>query len=150
MNEQIKSVLNILKLEFILFWILCLGLVVGYETGLMEAGVYCGQATTEYVLQNIGIVLMIGLIPMSLRLFKMSIVQKMKELPLLDALRSYRRWSEIRLAMLFVPACINLSFYYLTFNSSSVFCAAMTLVATLFCVPSCRRLVSELELPLED
>ena len=66
---------------------------------------------------------------------------------LIEALKSYRRWSEIRLFLLAVPAIMGISFYYLTLNTTGIFCAAMALIASLFCVPSESRLLNELDLP---
>ena len=150
MNKQITDTLKALKLAYALLWILPLGMVIGFENEWLETGVFCDDAKATYILQNVGILFMIALIPFSLRLFSLSLVRSMKERPLLDALKSYRRWSEIRLALLFVPICTNLSFYYLTFNTSSVFCVVMTLIASLFCVPTRNRLWAELDLPVDN
>ena len=66
------------------------------------------------------------------------------------ALSSYRRWSEIRLGLLVVPILTNLSFYYLTLNTTGLFCAAMSLIASLFCVPTRKRIWNELDLLKEE
>ena len=136
MEERINKTVKYLQAEYIMIWILPIVLVILYETGIMTEGDYAGDARMDYILQTIGILLTVGLIPLSLRLL----------LSLPDALSSYRRWNEIRLGLLVVPVLTNLSFYYLTLNTTGLFCAAMSLIASLFCVPTRKRIWNELDL----
>ena len=147
MKEQIKRILIIQKSAFLGVWTAPLLLVVLYETGLYQEGLLAGNAQMEYILQSVSILLTIGLIPFALRMFNLNLVKRIKELPLQQALKSYQIWSILRLALLFVPAIMALSFYYLTLNTTNLFCACMALIATLFCVPSESRIKNELDLP---
>ena len=147
MKEQIKRILIIQKSAFIGVWTAPLLIVVLYETGLYQEGLLAGNAQMEYILQSVSILLTIGLIPFALRMFNMNLVKRIKDLPLQQALKSYQIWSFLRLALLFVPAILALSFYYLTMNTTNLFCACMALIATLFCVPSENRIKNELDLP---
>ena len=147
MKEQIKRILIIQKSAFLGVWTAPLLLVVLYETGLYQEGMIAGNAQMEYILQSVSILLTIGLIPFALRMFNLNLVKRIKELPLQQALKSYQTWSILRLALLFVPAILALSFYYLTMNTTNLFCACMALIATLFCVPSENRIKNELDLP---
>ena len=147
MKEQIKRILIIQKSAFLGVWTAPLLLVVLYETGLYQEGLLAGNAQMEYILQSVSILLTIGLIPFALRMFNLNLVKRIKELPLQQALKSYQAWSLLRLALLFVPAIMALSFYYLTMNTTNLFCACMALIATLFCVPSESRIKNELDLP---
>ena len=147
MKEQIKRILIIQKSAFLGIWTAPLLLVVLYETGLYQEGLLAGNAQMEYILQSVSILLTIGLIPFALRMFNLNLVKRIKELPLQQALKSYQTWSLLRLALLFVPAILALSFYYLTMNTTNLFCACMALIATLFCVPSESRIKNELDLP---
>ena len=147
MKEQIKRILIIQKSAFLGVWTAPLLLVVLYETGLYQEGLLAGNAQMEYILQSVSILLTIGLIPFALRMFNLNLVKRIKELPLQQALKSYQAWSLLRLALLFVPAILALSFYYLTMNTTNLFCACMALIATLFCVPSENRIKNELDLP---
>ena len=142
MEERINKTVKYLQAEYIMIWILPIVLVILYETGIMTEGDYAGDAR--------GILLTVGLIPLSLRLFSLSLVKCVKLLSLPDALSSYRRWSEIRLGLLVVPVLTNLSFYYLTLNTTGLFCAAMSLIASLFCVPTRKRIWNELDLLKEE
>ena len=147
MKEQIKRILIIQKSTFLGVWTAPLLLVVLYETGLYQEGMIAGNAQMDYILQSVSILLTIGLIPFALRMFNLNLVKRIKELPLQQALKSYQIWSLLRLALLFVPAIMALSFYYLTMNTTNLFCACMALIATLFCVPSESRIKNELDLP---
>lgn len=147
MKEQIKRILIIQKSAFIGVWTAPLLLVVLYETGMYQEGLLAGNAQMEYILQSVSILLTIGLIPFALRMFNLNLVKHIKELPMQQALKSYQTWSLLRLALLFVPAILALSFYYLTMNTTNLFCACMALIATLFCVPSENRIKNELDLP---
>ena len=149
MKKQIKQLLNVLKIEYFGLWVLPIALCVLYETGIFTEGLYVGDASMEYIVQSVCILLTIGLIPLSLRLFSFNLMKCVKALPLMEALKSYRRWSEVRLCLLAVPAIIGVSFYYLTLNTTGVFCAGMALIASLFCVPSEKRMKDELDLPEE-
>ena len=147
MKEQIKRILKWQIVAFILVWALPLVYALLHETGVLSQGALAGDARMKYIFQTIGILMTIVLIPFALRIFNLNLVKRIQELPLQQALKSYRIWADVRLALLVVPALINLQFYYLTLNNTGLFCAAMSLVASLFCVPSESRIKNELDLP---
>jgi hypothetical protein len=147
MKEQIKRILKWQIVAFILVWALPLVYALLHEAGVLSQGVLAGDAQMEYIFQTIGILMTIVLIPFALRIFNLNLVKRIQELPLQQALKSYRIWADVRLALLVVPALINLQFYYLTLNNTGLFCAAMSLIASLFCVPSESRIKNELDLP---
>lgn len=152
MESKIKSVLNILRVEYIAIWVICTATIMAYETDLMAQGVMIGNAKAEYIAQLVGILLAICLVPMSLRMFSLSVTKYVKSMPLEPALKSYRRWSEIRLTLLLVVMVFNISLYYWTLNNTGLLCAGMAAIAALFCVPGRKRLMSELDMlkPEED
>lgn len=150
MKEQIKHLLRIQTGSFVALWACPILLVVLYETGALSEGIYAGDAQMEYIMQSVSILLTIGLIPFTLRLFSLNLVKRIKELPLPEALKSYRIWSDIRYCLLFVPAMLSLSFYYLTLNTTGLYCAAIALIASFFCIPSYNRIANELDLPPEE
>lgn len=150
MKAEINRLLRRLQAEYVLVWLLPALLVVLYETGVLTEGTFAGDARMDYIFQTVGILLTIGLIPLSLRLFSLSLVRYVRQLSLPLALRSYRRWSEVRAGLLLVAALVNLSFYYLTLNTAAVWCALMALIASLFCVPTRKKLMDELDLVKEE
>ena len=149
MKEQIKKLLLTLKCMYVVFWTIPVWFVALYETGVLTKGIHAGNAQMEYILQSVGILLTIGLIPFALRIFNLNLVKRIKEYPLERALASYKLWSDVRLFLLAVPAILNFSFYYLTLNTTGLFCGAMAILASLFCVPSESRIKNELDLPEE-
>lgn len=146
MKEQIKRILKLQVVGFILVWALPLIYALLHEMGVMPQGTLADDAQMEYIFQTMGILMTIVFIPFSLRIFNLNLVKRIKELPLQQALKSYRIWSDVRLALLLVPALINLQFYYLTLDNTGLFCACMALIASLFCVPSESRIKNELDL----
>lgn len=146
MKERIKNLLLVQKIMYIAFWTIPLWFMVLYETGICTKGIHSGNVQMEYILQSAGILLTIGLIPFALRIFSINLVKRIKEYPLERALASYRLWSDVRLFLLAVPAILNFSFYYLTLNTTGLFCGVMALAASLFCVPTENRIKNELDL----
>ena len=149
MKEKIKRILNLQKSAFIVVWAATILLAALYECGAetFQKGIYEGNAQMEYIFQSVCILLTICLIPLALRLFNLNLVKRIKELPLQEALKSYRIWGDVRLSLLFAPVMLGLTFYYLTLNTTGLFCACMALIASLFCVPSTNRIINELDLP---
>lgn len=148
MKEQINKLKNLLQGEFIFVWILVLAFVALNECGILTQGVYADDASMKYMLQTIGILLACAMLPASLRSYSKALL-RIRELPLQEALTSYRRWNDIRLAMLFVPAILNLSIHYLTLESSCLFCSCMVMSGMLFCIPTRNRIMNELDLSEE-
>lgn len=146
MEKELKRLIRILKAEYALMWVLTVLLAALYECDILPQGLFAGDAQMEYIMQVTSILLTICLIPLSLRLFNLSLTRYVSLLPLPETLKSYRRWSEIRIALLLVLALIDLSAYYWTMNTTGLLCAGMTVIASLFCIPSKQRLLNELQL----
>ncbi len=144
--EEVKKLLARQRIEYGAFWGVALLLVILFEAGALPSGVYAGNVRVEYVLETAGILAAIVLIPLSLKLFSVALVKRVRELPLLEALKSYRRWSDLRLLMLGVVVYGNLVIYYLTMRDIGSMCALMGLAASLFCWPGLKRIKDELEL----
>lgn len=139
-----------LKIEYIVFWVLVILTLALYELDVLPQGILIDDAHTSYMLEVLGVLLTVCLIPFSLRLFNLSLVHLVKQRALESALISYRRWSEIRLALLLAPALVNLSVYYWTLETTGLLCSAMVMLASFFCVPGMKRLRSELNLDNEE
>lgn len=146
MEKEMKRLLNCLKAEYALLWIFCAAAVFLYESDILPQGILVEDAQADYILQVTGILLTVGFIPLSLRLFSLSLTRYIKQLNLMDALKSYRRWNEVRIGLLLVPALTNLSIYYWTMNTTGLLCAGMVLVASMFCIPGRERMLNELDL----
>lgn len=146
MEKELKRLVQILKGEYALLWILTLLLAGLYECEILPQGLLSGNAQAEYIMQVASILLTVCLIPLSLRIFSLSLTRYVTGLPLPKALKSYRRWSEVRIALLLTASLINLSAYYWTMDTTGLLCAGMVIIASLFCIPSKERLLNELHL----
>lgn len=135
--------INRLRIEYLVLVGLALLMVVLYEGGWWEAGSDSEYGTTEYVWEMAGVLLMIGLVPMALKLLSLKWVRRQISCDRPEWQRSYRRWSEVRLALLAVPLLWNLSVYYQLMNSTSSGCAVIAGIALLFCWPSVARMEQE-------
>ena len=103
MKEQIKRIYHQQIGNFIALWAIPACMAFLFEADILPKGVYAANAQMDYILQSIGILLTIGLIPFSLRIFSLNLVKRVKELPLQNALKSYRIWADVRICLLFVP-----------------------------------------------
>lgn len=142
---KINKIVRRLWAEYMLMWLLSLGIVLMYETGVIEEGAWAHDGRICYILQTASILLTLCLIPVSLKMF--SVVLKKRILPLVNPeamLVSYLRWSEVRLALLAIVALVGLSVYYTTLSSIGGLCALIGLIATLFCLPNEKRMEEEL------
>ncbi len=146
MENRIDNLLSTLKIEYSLFWVGALCLIPLYESNLLQEGIYAGDKLMEYILYTIGILLSVIFIPLALKLFSVSLNKRLPNLSIDEALKSYKKWSEIRLALLFIPTILNISFYYMTMQTTGLLCASMALVASLFCVPNRNKIITELDI----
>lgn len=150
MEKKIAQLIGLLKIEFVFMWLIIAGVILAYEYGVLEEGTLVGNANAEYLSQLTGVLLAICLIPMSLRIFNLSLTRYIKKLDIENALKSYRRWSEVRLILLLVVVVFNISFYYWTMDTTGLLCGGMAALASMFCVPGRKRLLSELDLLKEE
>jgi hypothetical protein len=146
MNKLLEPLLKSLRYEYVAFWAMTALLVVLYETDFFPQGTMVDEGTSAYLLQCFGVLLMIALIPLSLRLTGMTLMHRVRQLPLLQALVSYRRLCQVRLGLLLVVVLVNLTCYYLMLKTSCAMCAMMALLASLACIPSFARIQKELDL----
>jgi hypothetical protein len=146
MEKLLEPFLKRLKYEYGAFWAMTALLAVLYEADVFPQGMMVTEGTSAYLLQCFGVLLMIGLIPLSLRLASMNWMERMRQLPLLPALGSYHRLCQIRLGLLLVVVLVNLTCYYQMLKTSCALCAVMALLASLACIPSVGRIRKELDL----
>lgn len=143
---MLTQIAKTLKLQYILFWILPILIVVGYETDLIMEGRYADDARMQYILETIGILTAIVCVPLALKLFSIVLKKKIDEVNFEQAVRKYILWSGVRLAILEVAAVLNFIIYYLTLNNVGVLCALIALTASFFCLPGEKRLREELNI----
>lgn len=130
---------NKLTRQQIIYWTLLLvtaATIALFETGVLPKGsLECYDGTTRYIIDTIVILLTIGLIPLAAKKFNKSI-EKVKNCDDDTLLNTYRRESEIQLALLFVVMMINIGAYYGSGNESMIYCALAGFIRYIFCCPT--------------
>lgn len=126
-------------------------LAVLFETGVWPAGYYAGDGMAEYVMNLTSVLTVIAFVPFSLKLMSFKWVKaRFGQGDEAAACRAYRRWSEVRMALLAVTLWSNVSFYYLTQDNTGLMCALIAVVCFCFCIPSADKLMYETGLKSPD
>lgn len=145
MKDYIRAKSRLITFSFVALWVLMLCIALLFELDVFPSGILMQGDLTLYYLQSVGILLALILIPVSLKLFHVRL-QKIKLLPLQQAVNGYFFLSLARIAALMVPAVFNLLLYYFSLNTAPAFVALITMMATIFCLPGERRMHDELDL----
>lgn len=150
MEKQIKRITTQLKLQYFIFWLIPVLLVIAYETDLLSVGIYADDPRMQYIWETIGVLTAIVFVPLSLKLFSIVLKRKIDEYAFPVALKQYILWSAIRLGILEVAEIMNIVVYYLTLNNVGGFCSLIALTASLFCLPGDKRLREELKIAADE
>ena len=105
------------------------------------------QAT--YYFETIGILLTALCVPLALKLFSLVLKKKIDYMTIPLALKRYVQWSMVRLGLLEAAIILNVLCYYLTLSNTGNLCMLIGLTASLFCLPSEKRLRNELHINKE-
>lgn len=146
-NQQI---LRRLRVEFFLYVLLAVTLVVLYETHVFVEGALVGNAGATYTAESAGILLTVVLTPVALKSFHKALVRMAYMDDAAARRRCYVKWSEIRLAMFVAVVLLNISVYYMTVDNMCGYCAIIGVIASLFCWPTKDGVATELTMKEED
>lgn len=146
MENEIRKTIKILKLQYLLFWVLPVLLVVVYESGGLAVGIYADDPGGQYVWETMGILAAIILVPSSLKLFSLVLKKKIGQSAFPVALSQYKNISCLRLALLETVVLLNVVVYYLTLDNMGLLCALIGLTASLFCIPGGKQVKEELNI----
>lgn len=124
----------------------CLGQ--GFE--LIPVGSIEGNIQATYYFETIGILLTALCIPLSLKLFSLVLKKKIDNMTITLALKRYVQMSIVRLGILEIAIIVNLLCYYLTLSSTGNLCMLIGLTASLFCLPSEKKLRNELHISKDE
>lgn len=142
--EDIKKTLKTLKFWFWAFWIVSLLMAIIGELSDGTTGPWADNVSAVYGMETVTILLTCIAVPVALKLFAWVLQKKIDKLDFLEALHQYERWSLTRLLLLFIPVFFGLLTYYTCMSTTGLLCAAIGLTASLFCVPSEKRLRNDL------
>lgn len=149
MEEQIKRAVSSLNISYVFFWVLPAFLLGAGEFDLIPVGTLADNVQATYYFETLGILLTAACVPLSLKLFSLVLKKKIDHMTITLALKRYVQWSIVRLGLLEVAIVLNLLCYYLTLSSTGNLCMLICLTASLFCLPSEKRLRNELHITKE-
>ncbi len=132
--------LNKLKLVFWAPVAVSIAVVACYESGLLLEGSCADDRLQEYYCALVMELLTIVLIPLALRLFRLSWVERSIKA---DPSRRLPVWRYVRMAMLSVPMMANVLLYYQFVHPSFGYMAIIGLLSLSFVYPSAARCQSE-------
>lgn len=140
-SHTIKKARRLLATEMYAGIIVSLAIVFLYETRMPLPCGFSSDANAEFITMSVMTILTIGMIPLSLKLFKLK--KTMAELAA-DKGRALSKWGSVRMIMLCVPMAANTLLYYL-FDKNVAFgyMAIICLVCLIFIYPSPSRCISE-------
>lgn len=144
-NKTINTLVKNLKIQYTLFFVFPILVFIYGEFFAKDLILDNPQnSSITYLLQTLTVVLTMGLIPLSLKLFHWVLTKKIDKTKEKQAGKRYFLWSGIRLALLEFTTLFALIVYYITQSSMGGLCALITITAALFCIPSKNRVIQEL------
>ena len=146
MEETIKKTATFIRWCYTFFWLVPAMILLTGEMNGNWVGFYAANIRTIYVTETFIILLTASCVPLSLTLFSLVLTKKVDRVTLPIALRLYSVWSVVRLLLLALPAIAGSLCYYLMLSNKCVLCAFIALIASLFCVPSEKRLRKDLKI----
>lgn len=146
METQIKATIKKLRIQYGLYLVIAVLIMVLYQTGVILEGAYANDYTMRYALETTGIIATMVLVPVSLKLFSIKLVKRIQSAPLEEALKRYMRWSTVRLMLLALATYLNIMIFYMVLSNVGGLCALIGVTASLFCLPGEKRMREELNL----
>lgn len=146
MDKQIKAVNRIMQTQYGLYIGFIILLIILFQSGIILEGAYADDFKMQYILQTIGILTTITIVPFSLKIFSVKLNKVIKEADLEKALRLYMYWGYVRLMMLALVTYLNIIIYYMTLNNIGGLCALIGITASVFCLPGEKKLREEMNL----
>jgi uncharacterized membrane protein len=150
MEAEIKHTLKTLYIQFLFFVLIPILLAVAYETDVLSVGLYAEEVRMQYIIETIGILVVIACVPAALMLFRFVRKREIENMALPAALKRYVYLCAVRLSLLEIAVVLNIIVSYITLNNPGGFCVLMALTASFFCLPSKKRLYAELKIQQTD
>lgn len=141
MEKIINKLMPKLYVELALFFFIILAVAVLGVTNVIPNGVFTGKewVNTAYVINVVAVAVLFIALFLALRLLKLKTEDKLSDE---KAVKTYHKWSLLRLSLLLLAIVVALVAYFLTLEDSGLFCAAVLLLITvIFCIPSKRKLM---------
>lgn len=149
MEERIKRIVMYLKALYAFCWVVPLLVGIATEMDIPWVGAFAGDVRAAYGVETLVILLTVLCVPLALKLFAWVLARRIDAVGIDRALRLYVVWSTVRVLLLFLPALGGFLGYCLLLSNKCLLCGLIALVASLFCVPSGKRLRAELRIDKE-
>ena len=121
-----------LRIEFVAIVVLALAIAGAFECGLLTTGTVDPASSSAYWWAIVDVALTLVMVPLALKLMSLRNVAARVE----TSDTAFRRWSEVRIAMLATPLLLNIVHYYaLGCQPTHAYMALMIAVALLFVWP---------------
>ena len=135
-----KKISKLLMLVFTSLVVVMVGIIVLYESGVLESGVLADSKQTEFLaMTGMELTSLAGAF-LGLRLFKF---QKIHDALLTQKEPALLRWGLLRLLILEVPMVSNTYLYYMYMNTTFGYLAIILLLCLPFVFPSLSRCIAE-------
>ena len=145
MDQLIDRLSRLLLLEYIAVWALAIITYILGETDIIPGGILAAPGSqTEFAVNMANIILMIIVVPLSLKLFTLNTQRNLRRMNKEEALDAYHLWSAIRLGLLLLSILAGITSYFLLLNTTGLLCACISLVTTLLCIPSKAKIINYL------
>ena len=137
---MMKRTQTVLLAFYILAIIVCVMLVVFYETELLPTGVMASDKQSEFLLTTLMELVTLGGIFLALRLFKF---KKVHQILCSHRAPALMKLGMLRLSLLLIPMQVNTLLYYLYMNPTFGYMAIILLLCLPFVYPSMNRCLDE-------
>lgn len=142
MEKNANVIAKVLKIKLIAIYVIAVIIAAVFEIGLVSKGLI-SEVSTVYIMEVIGVVISLGLIPLSLKGFK-KVVSRVADKKSDRKANFYMIIAGLRLLAFFVVIEYGVMLYYLINDSIGLYCALIGVVCSLFCFPSVSQVESEL------
>lgn len=143
----VTEILRSLRIQYNVFILLLILYTASDLSGIVVFPRFSSETSIQ--LESFAILFTLAAIPGSLRWFGI----RMKKIRKLNAgayqISAYKRNALIRLGLLFGVGILDLTGYFMTENYIFLLMAAMVVVASIFCIPTAKRVVYDLTEPTE-
>lgn len=146
MEEKIERTIAFAKRSYLIFWLFPVLVILLGELDVISPDMDMSNATVIYWTETAVLLLTLGCVPVAWKLLSWALSKKIDYATLPVAMQLYLRWSITRLILLELPALSGCICYYLLLSDKCLLCSLIALTASLFCIPSEKRIRKDLKI----
>lgn len=150
MEKEIRQTVLFLKRCYYAFLLLTILLIIFVGIADSYAGSLATDAKAIYIAETLIILVTIIFVPLSLKCYAWFLANKINHMSIAHALKAYRSINLFRLLLLAIPTFVGFAIYYTMMSSTGALCAMIAFTASLFCLPSQKRVYQELYIDINE